>query len=147
MRLFIDADGCPAVNQAVRMAQRHGVPVTLVCDTAHLIAVEGAQTITVPKGRDAADFALLKRLHGGDLVVTQDYGLAALCLSKWAEVLHPDGRWLTADNIDGLLFARYVAQKTRRAGGRIRGPKRRTQLQDERFLQALSSRLAAEEED
>lgn len=140
--MYIDADSCPVLRQAVRLAQMYGVPATLVCDAAHCIALEGIQTIAVPSGRDAADFVLLARLQCGDLVITQDYGLAALCLSRQTEVLHPDGEWLTAENIDGRLFARYAAQKARRAGRRTRGPKRRTRAQDAQFIQALSQRLA-----
>jgi len=84
MKLLIDADGCPVVDNAVRLAKRYGVEVLILCDTAHVFEKDGAQTITVSKGADSVDYALVNRVSPGDLVVTQDYGLAAMCLAKRA---------------------------------------------------------------
>lgn len=91
MRVLIDADGCPVLGCAIRVAKRFGVPVLLLCDTAHEFTREGAQTITVSKGADSADFALVNLLHPGDAVITQDYGLAAMCLARGALPIHQDG--------------------------------------------------------
>ena len=112
MRVFIDADGCPVVGCAIRVAKRFGIPVLLLCDTAHEFTREGAQTITVSKGADSADFALVNLLHPGDAVVTQDYGLAAMCLARGALPIHQDGKRYTAENIDALLLARHTAKRT-----------------------------------
>ena len=90
MRLFVDADACPVVPQCLEEAGRAGVPVTLVCDQAHRMERPGAETVTVSQGADSADFALVNRVQPGDVVVTQDYGLAAMCLAKRAKVLHQD---------------------------------------------------------
>ena len=108
MRLFIDADGCPVVNEAVSTAQRHGVEVILLCDTAHLLQKEGARTITVSKGADSVDFALVNLLQPGDIAVTQDYGLAAMCLARQAVVL----------NQDGCRFVKHIGQRTRKEKAR-----------------------------
>ena len=137
MELFIDADGCPVTNIAIALAKEYGVPCTLICDTAHEMRREGAKTITVSKGADSADFALVNLVRKGDLVVTQDYGLAAMCLSRGAVPIHQDGMVYTNDNIDGLLFFRAAAKKVRNAGGRLKGPSKRTRDQDRAFEAAL----------
>ena len=141
MELFIDADGCPVTDLAVRLAGQYHIPCTIFCDTAHRIERDGAATITVSKGADSVDFALVNRIHAGDVVVTQDYGLAAMCLSRKAIPIHQDGMVYTDDNIDGLLFFRAAAKKIRNAGGRLKGPSRRTKEQDKAFAAALEQLL------
>ena len=144
MRLFVDADACPVVPQCLEEAGRAGVPVTLVCDQAHRMERPGAETVTVSQGADSADFALVNRVQPGDVVVTQDYGLAAMCLARRARVLHQDGHEYTPENIDRLLAFRHEARKLRRAGGRTRGPAKRTPAQDEAFRALLVRVLAGE---
>lgn len=141
MELFIDADGCPVTDLAVRLAGQYHIPCTIFCDTAHRIERDGAATVTVSKGADSVDFALVNRIHTGDVVVTQDYGLAAMCLSRKAIPIHQDGMVYTDDNIDGLLFFRAAAKKIRNAGGRLKGPSRRTKEQDKAFAAALEQLL------
>ena len=141
MELFIDADGCPVTNIAVALAKKHGIPCTLLCDTAHEMQRDGAKTITVSKGADSVDFALVNLVKPGDLVVTQDYGLAAMCLSRGAVPIHQDGMVYTNENIDSLLFFRAAAKKVRNAGGRLKGPSRRTKEQDRAFEATLSRLL------
>lgn len=145
MRILIDADGCPVVDIAVRLAATHSVECIILCDTAHVFQKEGAKTLTYSKGPDSVDFALVNLLCPGDIVVTQDYGLAAMCLSRGAVVLSQNGMEYTAGNIDALLMSRYTAQKVRRAGGRLKGPAKRTQAQDEAFEIKLNALLKQEE--
>lgn len=139
--VLIDGDGCPVVRQAVTLAQRHGIPCLIFCDTAHQWALDGAETVIVSQGANSADFALLNRLAAGDIVITQDYGLAAMCLAKGAVVINQDGRAYTPDNIDGLLYTRYIRGKVRRAGGRLKGPSKRTPEQTQQFCQRLAKLL------
>ena len=141
MQLWIDADACPVVDIAIRTALKHNVPVTLVCDDAHHMQREGAKTITVARGADSADLMLVNLVHRGDAVVTQDYGLAALCLARGAKPLDQNGRIYDENNIDSLLGIRHISQKVRRAGGRMKGPPKRTKEQDEWFEQALDRLL------
>ena len=141
MTLYIDADGCPVARCAVELARKYRVPCVLVCDTAHEIRIPGAETVTVSKGADSADFALVNRVEAGDLVITQDYGLAAMCLSRRAIPVHQDGMVYTEENIDGLLFFRAAAGKIRRSGGRLRGPAKRTARQDQDFSACLERLL------
>lgn len=141
MELFIDADGCPVVDIALRLAKQYGAACTLLCDTAHVLDRPGARTITVSKGADSVDFALVNLVRPGDLVVTQDYGLAAMCLSRRAVPIHQDGMVYTNENIDSLLFFRAAAKKIRNAGGRLKGPSRRTKDQDRAFASTLARLL------
>ena len=149
MRLLIDADACPVVGLAIDIARVHGAEVILVCDDAHVMEREGAKTVMVARGADSADFRLVNLVRSSDLVVTQDYGLAAMCLAKGARVLNQDGRAYDAENIDGLLSMRHVAKEARRAGrrgGRLKGPPKRERAQDDRFAEALR-RLMEKEQD
>jgi uncharacterized protein YaiI (UPF0178 family) len=137
MELFIDADGCPVTRIAVRLAAQFHIPCTLICDTAHQMDQPGVRTIVVSKGADSADFTLVNLIRPGDLVVTQDYGLAAMCLSRGAVPIHQDGMIYNNENIDGLLFFRAAAKKIRNAGGRLKGPSKRTKEQDKAFESSL----------
>lgn len=142
MRILIDADGCPVVDSTVALARRHHVECLILCDTSHVFEKEGATTHTFSKGPDSVDFALVNMLHKGDIVITQDYGLAAMCLARAALPLNQNGMLYTAENIDALLSARHTAQKIRRGGGRLKGPPKRTPEQDDAFIQQLSALLA-----
>ena len=137
MKVLIDADACPVTNIAVSLCTRFRVHCVLLCDTAHVMNREGAETLVFDKGADSVDFALVNRVSPGDIVITQDYGLASMCLARNARILHQDGWEYTADNIQGLLFQRHAAKKHRAAGGRTKGPSKRTAAQDKAFEQAL----------
>lgn len=139
MRIYIDADGCPVVDIAVKIARKFGLECTIICDTAHLIHKDGAETITVDKGADSADFRLVNRVKSSDIAITQDYGLAAMCLSKNAVVLNQDGRRYTSENISGLLEFRAISKKIRNSGGRLKNMPKRTEQQDRDFETALES--------
>lgn len=141
MRILVDADGCPVVEIVLRCAKQFDVPVLLICDNAHRMERPGAETLVVDRGADSVDFALVNRIQPGDIAVTQDYGLAALCLARRAVVLHQDGYQYTGDNIDSMLLARHTARKVRRAGGRLRGPAPRTKQQNEDFERCLTQLL------
>lgn len=145
MQLLIDADGCPVVRLACAIADRFHVPVTLYCDSAHTFTIDHVQTITVGKGADSADFALLKGVRPGDVVVTQDYGLAALVLAKRGVALNQDGRIYCSENMDQLLFARHLHRKGRRQGQHMKGPKKRRPVQDDQFADTLTSLLTSKE--
>ena len=141
MQVLIDADGCPVVDIAVKLCRKQAIPCLILCDTAHEIRREGADTLVFDKGADSVDLALANRARAGDLVITQDYGLASMCLAKGARVLHQDGWEYTEYNIQALLFQRHESRKFRSSGGRVKGPSKRTRQQDEAFLQALQKLL------
>lgn len=141
MQILIDADGCPVVRIAADCAAARGIPVIAVCDSAHCIDLPGVETLTVDKGADSADFRLVNMIQPGDIVVTQDYGLAAMSLARRAHVLNQNGLIYTDENIHSLLMARHTSRKLRSAGIRLKGPARRTAQQDRDFLAALESLL------
>ncbi len=141
MRILIDGDGCPVVDIAVAVSQRHGIECLILCDTAHEINRDGAQTLTFDKGADSVDFALANRARAGDLVVTQDYGLASMCLARGARVLHQDGWEYTQWNIDALLSERHAAKRLRMSGGRTKAIPKRTEAQNQAFRRALENCL------
>ncbi|OMP66658.1 YaiI/YqxD family protein [Domibacillus epiphyticus] len=141
--LLIDADGCPVVDIACDTARTFGMPVLLICDTAHEMSRPGAETIIVSKGMDAVDFVLVNRVQKGDVVVTQDYGLAAMVLAKQGYAIDQNGRQYTHDNIDQLLLSRHTAKKIRQAGGRLKGPKKRRKEDDLQFAESLTQLLSA----
>ena len=146
MRILIDADGCPVVDACIACGRRYGLEVIILCDEAHVFVREGAQTITVSKGADSVDFKLVNLAAPGDIVVTQDYGLAAMALARRARALSQNGLIYTDENIDSLLLARHTARKVRSAGGRLRGPKKRTPAQDAAFEAALEELVQKDKE-
>jgi len=137
MQILIDADGCPVTDIAVALARQYAIPCLILCDTAHYFERSGATTLVFDKGADSVDFALVERVNPGDIVITQDYGLASMAMAKGATVLHQDGWPYTPWNIDALLLQRHEARKYRAARGRFKGPKKRTREQDTAFEAAL----------
>jgi uncharacterized protein len=144
MRILIDADGCPVVDCTVRLAKQYKIECYILCDTSHVFEKDGAVTLTFSKGADSVDFALVNLLHPGDIVVTQDYGLAAMCLARSAVPVSQDGMVYSDDNIDALLLARHTARKIRNAGGRLKGPVKRASAQDKAFEDKLRALISAE---
>ena len=143
MNILIDADGCPVVDLTLQIAKQFGIPVIILCATSHQIEREGAQTLVFDKGADSVDFALVNRVKPGDIVVSQDYGLASMCLARCAKVLNQNGLEYTADNMDTLLLRRYENKKLLRAGKHPKGSAKRTKEQDEAFVATLTDILAS----
>ena len=141
MKVLIDADGCPVVDAAVRLCGRYGVSCVILCDTAHEFHREGAVTVVADQGADSVDYMLVNRTEPQDIVITQDYGLASMCLAKQARVMHQDGWEFTPYNIDALLFARHESRKLRSAGHRMKGPGKRKQEQNRSFVVAFEALL------
>lgn len=150
MKIYIDADGCPVVKSTVKIAGEFQISCVIICDTSHRIELDGAETIVVSQGADSVDFRLVNMISAGDMVITQDYGLASMCLGKRAVVLHQDGKQYTEENITGLLEFRAIGKKIRRSGGRTKGMSKRTQEQNiafENVLRKLLAELAENQKD
>ncbi len=141
MKIVIDADACPVTAITVKVAQEKGIECIIVCDNTHLIEYENVRTIVVDKGADSADCKVANLLEAGDIAITQDYGLAALCLGKRAKVLNQNGLIFTDDNIENLLYSRYANKKIMMSGKRIKGPSKRTKENDKAFLTSLNRLL------
>ena len=133
MRVLIDADGCPVINESIKISKEFHIECIILCDTSHYFERDGATTITVSKGADSADFALVNMVHKGDIVITQDYGLAAMCMAKSAIPISQNGMVYHNGSIDALLLQRHTAKKIRIAGGRLKGSPKRTNEQNEIF--------------
>lgn len=137
MKIIIDADACPVTDIALQLARERGISCTIVCDNAHFIERDGAETIVVDKGADSADLKIANTVSRGDIVVTQDYGLAALILGKGGRALNQNGLIYSNENIENLLYSRFVNKKIRLSGGRTKGPPKRTSENDTAFIKAL----------
>lgn len=138
MRIYVDADACPVVRQTEKIAEKYNVPVTLICDTNHMLSSGYSDIIVADAGADSVDIVLVNRCSKGDIVVSQDYGVAAMALGKGAYPIHQNGRWYTNENIDELLMQRHMAKAARRKGkNHLKGPKKRTAEDDARFMESL----------
>ena len=161
--LYIDADACPVTREALACARRTRVPVVIVGNTtqnlarhirtddprdaAHARGRDAAhggfwvEVLDVSVGADSADFAIVERLQPGDVVVTQDIGLASMVLGRGAAAIGVRGRVYSKATIDMDLFIRHEEKKVRRAGGRTRGPAAFTSEDRERFRRNLAELL------
>ena len=118
MHIFIDADACPVVGIVEKIAKKYNLPVTLLCDTNHVLYSEYSEVIVVGEGADA---------------------VAAMALGKGAYVIHQSGKWYTNDNIDQMLMERHLNKKARRSSHKnhLKGPRKRTEEDDVRFAQSF----------
>lgn len=139
MKLLIDGDGCPSgvVNAVVSEAAKRNLRALLFCDTSHIFNMENAEVIVVGKGADSVDFAIINRVDKGDIIITQDYALGAMCLSKGCYCLNQNGFEYTAENIDRLLFQRHISRELRRSGKRSAHIKKRSADDDRAFRECL----------
>lgn len=137
MKILVDADACPVKESIVNIAKENNIPVIMFIDTSHILDDGYSEVVVVDKSRDSVDFALVNRISKGDIVETQDYGVAAMALSMGAKALNQNGLFFTDRNIDKLLFERHIGQKVRRSGGRTSGPPKRTKEDDFKFEKAL----------
>ena len=157
MQIFVDADACPVVDIVETIAEKYNIPTTLLCDTNHILYSDYSKVIVVGAGADAVDYKLISICHKGDVVVSQDYGVAAMALGKGAYAIHQSGKWYTNDNIDQMLMERHLNKKARRSshknhmkGRTMSGghrlcadrsgsgdPRKRTEDDDVRFVQSF----------
>ena len=132
MTIFVDADACPVTRLTEEIAKKHSIPVMLLCDTNHVLTSDA----------DAVDLALINLCQSGDIVVTQDYGVAALALGKGAKAIHQSGRWYTEENIDALLMERHLAKKARKSSkNHLKGPAKRSKEDDKRYADSFERML------
>ncbi len=133
MKILVDADACPVKDIIIKVAKEYNIKVLMFTDVCHIISDGYSEVVTVDKAKDSVDIALANRVSKDDIVVTQDYGVAAMVLPKGAKAINQYGLIYTDDNIDKLLFERHLAQKVRRSGGRTTGPKKWSKLDENKF--------------
>ena len=143
MQIFVDADACPVVGIVEKIAEKYNISTTLLCDTNHVLTSDYSEVIVVGAGADAVDYKLISICHKGDVVVSQDYGVAAMALGKGAYAIHQSGKWYTNENIDQLLMERHLNKKARRSSHKnhLKGPRQRTEEDDIRFAQSFEKLL------
>ena len=139
MRIYVDADACPVIPIVEQVAEKNNIAVTLLCDTNHVLDSDYSEVKIIGAGADAVDFALINLCGKNDIVVTQDYGVAAMALGKGAYAIHQSGKWYTDENIDQMLMERHLSKKARRASGKnhLKGQKKRTEEDDVRFKRSF----------
>jgi uncharacterized protein YaiI (UPF0178 family) len=142
-QIYVDADACPVVGVVEKIAKKYDVACTLLCDTNHILESEYSEVKIIGAGADAVDFALINMASKGDVVVTQDYGVAAMALGKGCFSIHQSGRWFTNDNIDELLMQRHMVKKAKRSSSKshLKGPSKRTAQDDERFEESFEKMI------
>ena len=145
MKIYVDADACPVVKIVEQLAEQYEIPCVLLCDTNHVMSSDYCEVKIIGAGADAVDFALISLLKkdAGDIVVTQDYGVAAMALGKGAYVIHQSGKWYTNENIDQMLLERHLAKKARRTKlkNHLKGPRKRTEEDDKRFEESFEKMI------
>lgn len=136
VNILVDADACPVKGIIEMIAREYQIPVIMFIDTSHELYSEYSKIVTVSQAPDAVDFALMNSAKKGDVVVTGDYGVAAMALGKGAFVIHQHGFLYTNDSIDRMLLERHLVKMNKKGGKRnphIKGPKKRTSKDDVRF--------------
>ena len=149
LHIYVDADACPVVDIVETIADKYYIPVTLLCDTNHVLYSDYSEVIVVGAGADAVDYKLIGICHRGDIVVSQDYGVAAMALGKGAYAIHQSGKWYTNENIDRMLMERHLNKKARRGSRKnhMKGPKKRTEEDDVRFAQSFEKLILKAKEE
>lgn len=138
MRIIVDADATPGIPLIEQIAIAYKLPCILVSDDTHVLKSDYSKIITVSKGDQSADMYLVNMLEPHDIVVSQDYGVAVIGLSKQCYVVNPKGYLYTDENIDAMLESRHIATKLRRHGHHTKGPKKRTIEDDERLVETIT---------
>ena len=141
MHIYVDADACPVIRIVENIARKYNIETTLICDTNHVLTSDYSDVVTVSAGADAVDFKLVNLCTRDDIVVTQDYGVAAMALSKGAYAIHQSGKWYTNDNIDRMLMQRHITKCAKRASSKnhINGPKKRSNEDNIHFAESLEN--------
>lgn len=139
MKIYADADACPVVKQTEKVAKKYNISVILICDTNHIINSDYSEVLIADTGSDSVDIVLVNKCNKGDIVVSQDYGVAAMALGKGAYPIHQSGKWYTNENIDSMLMQRHMSKVARRSKSKvhIKGPKKRTEEDNIRYEQSL----------
>ncbi len=137
MKIYIDADGCPVVDLTVSIAKKYGLEVFIVKNYAHEIRDSYATVVTVDISPDSADYYIVNQVEKDDIVISQDYGVAAMALSKGGFCVNQNGLIISSNNIDGLLNIRHVSQKLRRQNKHYSKTRKRSDEDNVKFEQAL----------
>lgn len=140
MKIYIDADASPVQNEVIHIADQYHLSVIMVKSISHYSHDPLPEHVTVQyvdKGAEMADFKIMSIVDSGDIIITQDYGLASMLLGKKCYVMHHKGFCYSEKNIEQLLSSRHASAQARRAGYRTKGPKPFTTADREKFSDAF----------
>ena len=139
MKIRIDGDACPNKEEIYSLACQYHREMVVYCDYAHQLNDVNYTLVQCDVGKDSVDMAILDDVEAGDLVITQDYGLASLLLMKNVRVLHVSGQEITKENIELLLMSRYLGAKQRKMNKHIKGPHARTKDVQDYFTRQVEN--------
>ena len=137
MRIIIDGDSCPVIEEAKNIAQKNDIRLIIFCDYNHNINSNYGKVKKVDQSFQSVDMEIVNFIKEKDIVITDDYGLASLVLSKKCLVINSKGMIYNNNNIDNLLMRRHINKKIRRAGGRHPSPSKRTKQDNKLFIKNL----------
>lgn len=143
--IFVDADSCPVKKEILFLAQKYHVPVIFVTTYAHVMNEREGEWVILDSYDQAVDLYILNHMHSCDIVITQDFGLASIALNKKGIVISPRGKQFTEENIDSLLYQRFISMKVRRSGERVKGMSRFSNEDKQKFLHTLEKKLSIHE--
>lgn len=144
MRIIVDADATPGISLIEDIAKQYGLLCILISDDSHELRSDYSEVITVTRGFQSVDMYLVNMITPGDIIISQDYGVAVLGLAKHCHVISPTGFRYTNDHIDSMLAGRHLASKMRKQGHHVKGPKKRTRKDDERLMDTLIKQIEQE---
>lgn len=142
MKIIVDGDACPGISIIESVAKENGIDLIVYCDFNHYILLDYGTVKLVDSGFQSVDMYIMNNCKSGDIIISQDYGVAAICLAKKAKVINTKGYFYTEENIDRMLEERHIAQKIRMAGGRVSNHKKRNKIDDERLEKSLRKAIA-----
>ena len=137
MKIIVDGDACHGISIIENLAKKNEVELIVYCDIHHFITLDYGEVRVVDSGFQSVDMKVSNECKENDIVVSQDYGVAAICLGKKANVISPKGYIYSNENIDDLLEQRHISAKIRRAGGRTQNAKKRSREDDHRLQKSL----------
>lgn len=145
LRIIVDADACPGKELIEKAAKENGIEVIMYCDTNHILSSEYSTIIYADSGYQSVDMKIVNEAKQDDIVITQDFGVAAMVLPKKVYAISPKGNIYSNENIERLLFERHLSQKVRQGGGKTSNAKKRNLDDDERLYVSLKRVIAGKE--
>lgn len=130
MKILVDADACPVKNIIIEVAKEYNVEVNMYFDTSHEYDDDYSKVFIVDKSKDSVDINILNNMFKNDIIVTGDYGLASLVLSKGGYAINQNGLIYSSNNMDKLLFERFLGVKNRKSNIKTKNMKKRDKRYD-----------------
>ena len=141
MVIRVDGDACPAINKISELAKKYNITMKIYANYAHNINSDYAEVVLLDTSSQSVDMKIISETKESDIIITQDFGLASIVLSKKAYAISTRGLIYTNENIDSLLYERYLNEQIRKATKRNKGPKKRTEEDNKILIENLEKIL------